>query len=68
MAMPFFVQALLALSAFCLAAGLLLALFECFEEEALYDQALKQVESEVADVRPAAAVASEIHVSHGSQF
>lgn len=67
MGIPFYVQALLALAAFAIAAGVLLALLE-LSDKALDEQPLKQVDGEVADVVPVAAVASEIRVSHGSQF
>lgn len=46
MVIPFFIQALLALATFVIAAGVLLALFEPFDEEALDEQPLKQVEGE----------------------
>ncbi|MNL88825.1 hypothetical protein D3C87_2187750 [compost metagenome] len=49
-------------------AGVLLFLVEPFDEDALDEQPLEQVDGEVADVQPVAVVASEIRVSHGSQF
>lgn len=65
---PFYAQALLVLAAFVAVAGVLLYLIEPFDEEALDEQPLEQVDREVADVQPVAVVASEIRVSHGSQF
>jgi len=66
-AIPFYVQVLLVLAAFAIAAGVVLALLE-LSDEALDEQAPEQIDGEVADAQPVAAVASEIRVSHGSQF
>ena len=68
MAIPFVIEALLVLAAFVAVAGVVLFFIEPFDEEALDDQPLEQVDGEVADVQPVAVVASEIRVSHGSQF
>lgn len=67
-AIPFYIQALLVFAAFVAVAGVLLLFIEPFDEEALDEQPFEQADGEVADVLPVALVASEIRVSHGSQF